>query len=71
MTTEQPAPRPNESTPIVDLVLLDLSARKALGLERYGTYLQAGNGRDALMDAYHEALDLAIYLRQAIEERGD
>jgi len=27
------------------------------------------NGRDALQDAYEEALDLACYLKQAIEER--
>ena len=30
----------------------------------------AGNGRDALLDAYQEALDMAVYLRQAIAERG-
>lgn len=31
--------------------------------------LQAFNGRDVLRDAYEEALDLATYLRQCIEER--
>jgi hypothetical protein len=31
--------------------------------------LQPHNGRDCLMDAYQEALDLAMYLRQAIFER--
>lgn len=30
----------------------------------------AHNGRDALVDAYQEALDLTMYLRQAIEERS-
>ena len=35
----------------------------------HGTPLQAHNGRDPLVDAYQEALDLAVYLRQAIEER--
>lgn len=31
----------------------------------------AGAGdKDALVDAYHEALDLCAYLRQAIEERN-
>jgi hypothetical protein len=29
------------------------------------------NGRDSLMDAYQEALDLVMYLRQAIEERNN
>ena len=66
---QQPAPVHNESTPIVELVREDMLARMTLGIERYGTPLQANNGRDALQDAYEEALDLAIYLRQAIEER--
>jgi hypothetical protein len=46
-----------------------LASRLAKGIETYGTPLQAHNGRDALWDAYEEALDLAIYLRQVIEER--
>jgi hypothetical protein len=29
------------------------------------------NGRDALLDAYEEALDLACYLKQAILERDE
>lgn len=67
--SEQPTPVANESVPIADLVLADINARVALGLERYGTKLQANNGRDALMDAYQEAIDLVMYLRQAIAER--
>ena len=67
----QPAPVPQVDRPSIhDLVAEDLAERKALGRQRYGTTLQAGNGRDALVDAYQEALDLACYLRQAIEERG-
>lgn len=65
----QPNPRPNDGPHIADLVMHDLAIRKAVGIERYGTPLQANNGRDALRDAYEEALDLAQYLRQAIEER--
>ena len=65
----QPAPKPNGNQPIVDLVMMDILARKVAGVKKYGTPLQANNGRDALQDAYEEALDLAIYLRQAIEER--
>ncbi len=41
-----------------------------LGKQRYGTALYANNGRSALRDAYEEALDLACYLRQALEEAG-
>lgn len=68
---EQPPPIPNTSTPIVDLVMQDMQERKRLGIQRYGVALQANNGRDALRDAYEEALDLAIYLRQAMEERNE
>ncbi len=66
---DQRPPRANENRPIWELVIEDMRARDQVGRERYGTPLQAGNGRDALMDAYQEALDLAVYLRQAIEER--
>jgi hypothetical protein len=51
------------------MVREDLEARERLGIERYGTALAPHNGRDALRDAYEEALDLACYLRQAMEER--
>lgn len=66
---DQPAPVPNDKPAIADLVIADMQERKRLGIERYGTPLQAHNGRDALVDAYQEALDLTMYLRQAIEER--
>lgn len=69
-SVEQPMPTRSERPAIVDLVLVDIKERDRIGQERYGTRLQAHNGRDALVDAYQEALDLAIYLRQAIEERG-
>ena len=37
--------------------------RRAQGIERYGVPLQRGNGRDHLVDALQEALDLMAYLR--------
>lgn len=64
----QPNPIPNDNAHIANLVALDIMERKALGMVRYGTPLQAYNGRNALQDAYEEALDLAQYLRQLIEE---
>ena len=66
----QRAPAPG-GTEILPLVLADLHARSAMGVRKYGTLLEAHNGRDALMDAYQEALDLAMYLRQAIAERDE
>ncbi len=62
-------PTPNDGISIQMLVRADLHKRERVGRERYGTSLQAFNGRDALRDAYEEALDLACYLRQAIAER--
>lgn len=51
-----------------DQVADDLLARKQHGLNLYGSLLQAHNGRDALRDAYEEAQDLAVYLRQCLLE---
>lgn len=70
MIKDQPQPVSNDSKPIWELVIADMQERDKVGRERYGTPLQANNGRDALVDAYQEALDLVVYLRQAIEERN-
>lgn len=39
-----------------------------MGEQKYGTRLQTFNGRNALIDAYQEALDLVMYLRQKFLE---
>lgn len=69
-TATQLRPVPNGRTPIAELVTADIAERARVGLERYGTPLQAGNGRDPQVDAYQEALDQVFYLRQDIEERA-
>jgi hypothetical protein len=69
LLTEQAPPLPNASRSVQDMVIDDMQARKQVGMARYGTLLQVGNGRDMLRDAYEEALDLAVYLRGAIAER--
>lgn len=66
---EQPEPRANGLPGVWGLVVEDMRTRDALGAKKYGTPLQPFNGRDALVDAYQEALDLVVYLRQAIYER--
>lgn len=71
LVNDQPAPVRNKGRAIWPLVINDMIERDSVGRERYGTPLQANNGRDALVDAYQEALDLAVYLRQAIDERND
>ena len=66
-TAKQPAPK-GSGSPILGMVLADLTNRALEGKEKYGEPLLAHNGRNPLWDAYQEALDLAMYLRQAIEE---
>lgn len=53
-----------EATKLIE----DLKERKAFGLSKYGTVLQANNGRNPKIDAYQEALDLCVYFQQIIEE---
>jgi hypothetical protein len=65
----QPASIPNGNPSIQDLVIVDLQRRKEQGQEKYGTVLQGFNGRDPLIDAYQEAIDLCQYLRQALFEK--
>jgi hypothetical protein len=66
---DQPPPVPNSAVAVWDLVVEDMRERNDTGFRRYGTRLQPFNGRDPLVDAYQEALDLAVHLRQAIAER--
>ena len=65
----QIAPKQNEGPEVWALVQEDMQERNEFGKRKYGTSLQPHNGRDALKDAYEEALDLCVYLRQAIYER--
>jgi hypothetical protein len=65
----QALPRIHDAPFVQDAVIADIEARRQVGIRRYGTALQPHNGRDALLDAYEEALDLAMYLKQALMER--
>jgi hypothetical protein len=55
---------------IFDLVRADLGDRDRVGWEQHHRPLLANDGRDSLREAYEEALDLAVYLRKALAERG-
>jgi len=52
-------------------VLEMFRARRQLGIERYGTPLQAHNGRDVLRDIAEETLDRIAYLQQLSAEYPD
>lgn len=69
-TTKEPEPT-GYGVVVLDLVLTDLKERSAKGEEKYGRPLHTNNGRRPLVDAYQEVLDLAMYLRQELEERRD
>lgn len=66
---DQPLPTANDRPQIQDLVIADIEKRRALGIERYGTPLQAFNGRDAMRDLYEELIDAVLYLRQVMDEQ--
>lgn len=66
---KQQIPIPNDEPIVHSLVARDLQQRLFVGIKTYGQPLQPFNGRDALRDAYEEALDLACYLRQVLYER--
>ena len=58
----------NKHKDIAELVKADIESRAQLGEHKYGERLKAHNGRRGLQDAYEEALDLCMYLRQVLEE---
>lgn len=66
--TAQEKPAKTGGTAIWDLVKVDIDERDLTGTKKYGTRLQAFNGRNSLVDAYQEALDLTVYLKQKIVE---
>lgn len=69
LVTEQAAPIANDRPAVWDLVMADMRARDQEGRRKYGVPLQPFNGRDTLVDAYQESLDLAVYVRSKIEEQ--
>jgi len=83
---DQQLPVPNDGPSMHDLVITDLGVwtiphreavqellleRKRIGLERYGSMLQAGNQRDWYRDLTDELTDAAVYAKQGICELGD
>lgn len=70
LNKEQRAPIETDSEGVWSLVIRDMQQRDKAGFLKYGVRLQADNGRDHLIDAYQEALDLSVYLRAEIEKRN-
>ncbi len=64
---KEPMPCGNGDS-VLDSVLDDFKKRSLVGTEKYGTELKTFNGRNSLNDAYQEACDLVMYLRQHMLE---
>ena len=65
----QNKPTPNESEAIWELVIADMKARDNTGFKKYGTRLQAFNGRNSSLDLYEELLDAVVYMKQQKQEK--
>lgn len=70
-TQPEPTPMPGVGS-VTRAVMADLADREKHGIIKYGTTLQAFNGRNALVDLYQELIDAVQYCRQLLmeEERG-
>ena len=68
-TVVQATPK-GKGRPIIGLVMQDLTERALEGAKKYGEPLKAFNSRSAPVDALQEVYDLAMYLRQDVEERA-
>lgn len=66
---QSPSSVTDDGPRIHDLVAEDVYDRMLVGVERYGTPLSPRDGRDVLWEAYEDALDLVVSLRQAIWDR--
>lgn len=64
---EQSDPIPGKQS-VTQAVITDLRQREQVGIRRYGRTLETFNGRNALIDAYEEVLDLAQYIKQVLME---
>jgi hypothetical protein len=62
--------RQERPTPVLDAVYEEAGERDRMGREKYGVPLMTNNGRDSLVDAYQESMDLAVYLRNFAAEAG-
>jgi hypothetical protein len=66
-TCRQDLPKPGEQN-IVTILLQEIQEKADRGAAKYGSALMSFNGRNSLVDAYQELIDLLMYLRQCVEE---
>jgi hypothetical protein len=66
----QPSPVHNDRPSSHDRVIAMFVGRREFGLAKYGTALQAGNGRDHIVDVLEEMADAMVYLQTAKDEHA-
>lgn len=66
---DQPLPVVNDQEYVADQLKDYIEHRKQLGIQRYGTPLQAFNGRDWMRDFLEESVDRLLYFCQGMIER--
>lgn len=67
---EQPQPH-GTGQPVGERLIELIRERTKLGIEKYGEPLTTHNGRDPMLDALQESIDLNQYLMQALMESVD
>lgn len=70
LVKQQAPPVASDGPDVWLLVIEDMKQRRLDGIAKYGVPVRPNNGRDQLIDAFQEAIDLLVYLRAAIEERS-
>lgn len=70
ISQDQPQPH-GEGSPVGERLIELIRERTKLGIEKYGEPLTTHNGRDAMLDALQESVDLNQYLMQALMESED
>ena len=70
ITQEQPQPH-GEGLPAGERLIELIRERTKLGIEKYGESLTTHNGRDSMLDALQESIDLNQYLMQKLMESED
>jgi len=69
--TPEPPPIESNRVSVWELVIEDMKERDKIGREKYKMPLRAYDGRNSLIESYQECLDMAVYLRKAIEEQEE
>lgn len=66
----EPVPKGGKRIVYIELIK-DIKSRAEFGKKKYGQHLTTHDGRNTLLDAYQEAIDLCFYLKQLLMEKEE